>query len=214
MAPSSPLPNSSDPGATLACACLNSGDLTATERSGAAAAVCFPGLIPSVRFRSNGPDHGIPPRARAPDALTHMSVSPAAAHPSRSDFLRPILIERLGPPRTRSDPPPSDLDRTVWTPVAACQCPSPLALDPLGQCWGEGEDATLRSMPSSIHCTNGGKMTSAAHPSSYSLQDEGLRRSLSIPRPHQTGGPRGIRPIVTGPTQRSVLWARFVIAFL
>jgi hypothetical protein len=32
-------------------------------------------------------------------------------------------------------------------------------------------------------------MTSAAHPSSYSLQDEGLRRSLSIPRPHQTWRP-------------------------
>jgi hypothetical protein len=27
------------------------------------------------------------------------------------------------------------------------------------------------------------------------------------------GGPRGIRPIVTGPAQRSVLRARFVIAF-
>jgi hypothetical protein len=35
MAPSSPLPNSGDPEATLARACLNSGDLTATERSGA-----------------------------------------------------------------------------------------------------------------------------------------------------------------------------------
>jgi hypothetical protein len=28
------------------------------------------------------------------------------------------------------------------------------------------------------------------------------------------GAPRGIRPIVTGPTRRSVLWARFVMAFL
>src|SRR5688572_12467760 len=28
------------------------------------------------------------------------------------------------------------------------------------------------------------------------------------------GGPRGIRPIVTGPSRRSVFWARFVIAFL
>ncbi|PWZ55285.1 hypothetical protein Zm00014a_021657 [Zea mays] len=35
-APSSPLPNFGDPRATLARACLNSGDLTATERSGAA----------------------------------------------------------------------------------------------------------------------------------------------------------------------------------
>jgi hypothetical protein len=36
VAPSPSLPNSSDPGATLACACLNSGDLTTVERSGAA----------------------------------------------------------------------------------------------------------------------------------------------------------------------------------
>jgi hypothetical protein len=56
-------------------------------------------------------------------------------------------------------------------------------------CWGEGEDATLRSRPSSTRCTNEGKMTGAAHPSSSSLQDEGLRRSLSIPRPHPTWRP-------------------------
>jgi hypothetical protein len=53
------LPNSSDPGATLARANLNSDDLTATERSGAARSHLFPpGLIPSVRFRSNSSDHG------------------------------------------------------------------------------------------------------------------------------------------------------------
>jgi hypothetical protein len=32
-------------------------------------------------------------------------------------------------------------------------------------------------------------MTGAAHPSSSSLQDEGLRRSLSIPRPRPTWRP-------------------------
>jgi hypothetical protein len=36
VAPSPSLPNSGDPGATLPHACLNSGDLTAAERSGAA----------------------------------------------------------------------------------------------------------------------------------------------------------------------------------
>jgi hypothetical protein len=36
VAPSSSLPNSSDPRATLAHACLNSGDLTAAKRSSAA----------------------------------------------------------------------------------------------------------------------------------------------------------------------------------
>jgi hypothetical protein len=59
VAPSPSLPNSGDPGATLARASLNSGDLTAAERSGAACSRLFPpGLIPSVRFISNGSDHG------------------------------------------------------------------------------------------------------------------------------------------------------------
>jgi hypothetical protein len=42
VAPSSPLPNSGDPGATLAYASLNSGDFTAVERSGAARSHMFP----------------------------------------------------------------------------------------------------------------------------------------------------------------------------
>ncbi|PWZ12429.1 hypothetical protein Zm00014a_033210 [Zea mays] len=46
VAPSSPLPNSGDPGGTLARACLNFGDFTAVERSGAASRTSiFPGLI-------------------------------------------------------------------------------------------------------------------------------------------------------------------------
>jgi hypothetical protein len=117
------------------------------------AAICFPGLILSVRFRSNGSDRGIPLRARAPNAMSRLSVPFAAAHHSRSDFPRPILIEwlgPLGPPsdasdplRTHSDPfgpPPSDLDRTARTSsdplgparihVAVC---FPLVLGPLGQ---------------------------------------------------------------------------------
>jgi hypothetical protein len=59
VAPSPSLPNSGDPGATLARASLNSGDLTTAERSGATRSRLFPpGLIPSIRFRSNGSDHG------------------------------------------------------------------------------------------------------------------------------------------------------------
>ena len=46
VAPSSSLPNSGDPGATLARACLNSGDLTAAERSGAACSHLFPRCDP------------------------------------------------------------------------------------------------------------------------------------------------------------------------
>jgi hypothetical protein len=44
------LPNSGDPRATLTRACLNSGDLTTTERSSADRSHSpLPGLIPSVR---------------------------------------------------------------------------------------------------------------------------------------------------------------------
>jgi hypothetical protein len=48
MAPSSPLPNFGDPGATLARTRLNSGDLTAAERSGAAHSRLFPRSDPPV----------------------------------------------------------------------------------------------------------------------------------------------------------------------
>jgi hypothetical protein len=45
------LPNSGDPGATLARACLNFGDLPAAERSSTAHSRSpLPSLIPSVRF--------------------------------------------------------------------------------------------------------------------------------------------------------------------
>jgi hypothetical protein len=53
------LPNSSDLGATLARASLNSGDLAATEKSSAACSrPSLPVLTPSVRSSSHGPDHG------------------------------------------------------------------------------------------------------------------------------------------------------------
>jgi hypothetical protein len=59
VAPSPSLPDSGDPGATQARASLNSGDFTAAERSGTTCSRLFPpGLIPSVRFRSNDLDHG------------------------------------------------------------------------------------------------------------------------------------------------------------
>ncbi|PWZ14047.1 hypothetical protein Zm00014a_035863 [Zea mays] len=52
------LPNSGDPGATLARASLNSGDPTTAERSSAARSRSpLPGLIPSVRSSSHVPDH-------------------------------------------------------------------------------------------------------------------------------------------------------------
>jgi hypothetical protein len=94
-------------------------------------AVCFLGLIPSVRFRSNGPDRGIPLRACAHDALARLSAPPAAAHPSRSEFSpsnldRTVRTLRTPPLWTPSDPSPSDLDRTVQTPSNPCSRPFPL----------------------------------------------------------------------------------------
>jgi hypothetical protein len=104
VAPSSPLPNSGDPGATLVCASLNSGDFTAAERSGAARSRLFPRSDPLRPIQIERPGPRVSLRTRLPDALARLSVPFAAAHHSRSDFPRPILIERLGPPRTPSDP--------------------------------------------------------------------------------------------------------------
>jgi hypothetical protein len=100
VAPSSPLPNSGDPGATLACASLNSGDFTTAKRSGAARSHLFPWSDPlhPIQIERLGPR--VPLRTRALDTLSRLLAPPAAAHPSRSDFPHPILIERLGPPRT------------------------------------------------------------------------------------------------------------------
>jgi hypothetical protein len=102
MAPSSPLPNSGDPGATLACASLNSGDFTAVERSDVARSRLFPrsDRLRPILIERLGP--WVLLRARAPDALSRLLAPPAAAHPSWSDFRRLILIERLRPPLVRS----------------------------------------------------------------------------------------------------------------
>jgi hypothetical protein len=115
VAPSSPPPNSGDPEATLARACLNSSDFTATERSGIARSRLFPRSDPlcPIQIERLGPR--APLRARAPDALSRLLVPSAAAHPSRSNFPHPILIERLGPLWTSSDP--SDPLGPVRTPL-------------------------------------------------------------------------------------------------
>jgi hypothetical protein len=57
VAPSSSLPNSGDPGANLARAFLNSGDLTAAERSGAARSRLFPRSDPLclIQIERSGP---------------------------------------------------------------------------------------------------------------------------------------------------------------
>jgi hypothetical protein len=66
VAPSSPLPNSDDPGATLARAYSNSGDLTAAERSGAARSRMFPrsDSLRPIQIEQPGPrDTASRPRA-------------------------------------------------------------------------------------------------------------------------------------------------------
>jgi hypothetical protein len=57
VAPSSPLPNSGDPGAALAHACLNASDLTAAKRSGAARIRLFPWSDPLrlIQIKRPGP---------------------------------------------------------------------------------------------------------------------------------------------------------------
>jgi hypothetical protein len=80
VAPSSPLPNSGDPGANVARACLNSGDLTAVKRSGAARSHLFSlGLI-SLR----------PIQIKQPGRFAHARltrpVPPVSAICSRSSF--------------------------------------------------------------------------------------------------------------------------------
>jgi hypothetical protein len=102
VAPSSSLPNSGDPGATLARARLNSCNLTTVERSDAARNRLFPRSDPLQLIQIERPVPRVPLCARAPDAMARLSAPPAAAHPSWSDFS------------------PSDLDRMARTPVVIC----------------------------------------------------------------------------------------------
>jgi hypothetical protein len=95
VVPSSSLPNFDDPGATLARARLNSGDLTVAERSGVARSHLFPRSDPlrPIQIERPGPHVRLTPWPacqRHPQPLILLCLI----------FPRPILIERLGPPRT------------------------------------------------------------------------------------------------------------------
>jgi hypothetical protein len=85
------------PRTPLAHACLNFGDLTATERSSAARSRPSPrsDLLRPIQIERPGP--WVPLRACAPDALARMSAPPAAVRPLRSNPLCPIQIEWPGP---------------------------------------------------------------------------------------------------------------------
>ena len=60
----------------------------------------------------------------------------------------------------------------------------------------------------------GSRTTGEVHPSSSTLQDEGLRRRRSVPRPHPTRRPMWDSAHCNRPARRSVLRARFVMTFL
>jgi hypothetical protein len=124
VAPSSSLPNSGDPRPPIAHACLNSGDLTAAERSSAARSRLSPPRSDPLRpIQIARPGPWVPLRARALDTLAHLSVPPANVRP-------PGLIPSI---RFRSNGPNASRTRAL-TPWPACHRPSPPALGPLGQC--------------------------------------------------------------------------------
>jgi hypothetical protein len=56
-------------------------------------------------------------------------------------------------------------------------------------CWGEGEDATLRSMPSPELLDQRRQDNGQAHPSSHMSSDEDLRRGRPILRPRPAWRP-------------------------
>jgi hypothetical protein len=81
VTPSSSLPNSGDPGATLARASLNSGDLTVAERNSAARSRLSPWPDPLHPIQIAWPEPRVPLRARVPDALARLSAPPVAVYP-------------------------------------------------------------------------------------------------------------------------------------
>jgi hypothetical protein len=123
VVPSSPLPNSGDPGATLACASLNSGDFTAVERSGTARSRLFPRSDPLclIQIKRLGP--------RVP--LRH--VPPVSAARSRLSF--PVSF------------PPSNLDRTARIPSDPSSRPFPSGAGPARSARYSPLSLTLPSPP-------------------------------------------------------------------
>jgi hypothetical protein len=65
-------------------------------------------------------------------------------------------------------------------------------------CWGEGKDATLRSRPS-LQSLVRRRQNGQGHPSLIRHQTKGRDEVIPQCGLVQLGGPRAIRPIVTGP---------------
>jgi hypothetical protein len=91
-------------------------------------------------------------------------------------------------------------------------CTQPLSSDPI-------VGAKAKTLPFAPAFINLAAPTEAKQPTRSTLRPlhyktkayDDVAPSHVLTRP---GGPRGIRPIVTGPARRSVLRARFVMAFL
>jgi hypothetical protein len=89
----------------------------------------------------------------------------------------------------------------------------------MGQYDGLGVGTKAKTLPFAPAFVYLAAPTEAEEPASSTLRlvhyetkaYDGVPLSHVLTRP---GGPRGIRPIVTGPARRSVLRAQFVIAFL
>jgi hypothetical protein len=107
------VPNSGDPGATLAHASLNSSDLSAAEKNSAARSRSpLPGLIPSVRSSSHDPDREYRFEHARPVPLARLSApkSPGVG-PTRSVHPHPLSLtpwpacqRSLARPRARPRP--------------------------------------------------------------------------------------------------------------
>jgi hypothetical protein len=77
--------------------------------------------------------------------------------------------------------------KTPKLPIASAQIKQ--RMKRLDRCWGEGEDATLRSMPSPELLDQRRQDNGQAHPSSHTSSDEGLRRGRPILRPRPAWRP-------------------------
>jgi hypothetical protein len=95
----------------------------------------------------------------------------------RPRYIEPTVVPEFGGEASSAAEPREPVPPTEKTeePVIMPKVRSAELAELKTDCWGEGEDATLRSSLRQSRCTDGGKTTGGAHPSPSTLQDEGLR---------------------------------------
>jgi hypothetical protein len=136
-------------------------------------------------------DRGLDELFRNPEAsvrIAKWAAEPSSYHITfepwtaiKSQVLADFVIDWTGP-ITQPDPSAEK----VWT----IHCDG---------CWGEGEDATLRSGLRSPRCTDGDKTTGRLTLRLIRHRMKTCDEIVSSCDPVQHGGPRVIRPVVTGP---------------